>query len=234
MWPVSIMRLASSRWPVSNTSSSGVTPASRMSVAIASRIGGVFTNTFAPHVHAAHVERADFRAQIEHVLHALARRAQRGAGAGLHRIGRRRARSARRAGGQVDDDVGAALADAVHHLGVERALHAGQRRSSGRAHGCARSRRRPWRHRSPRPRSAPASPARPGSSRAMSADPVTAQEIITLRCTAVLPFCCSLRQPTAPRGSRDTGSRCMRASRTLPPIVRCAKPRKPVPGTNPN
>ena len=48
MWPVSIMRLASSRCPVSNTSSSGVTPASRMSIAIASRIGGVFTNTFGP------------------------------------------------------------------------------------------------------------------------------------------------------------------------------------------
>jgi hypothetical protein len=31
------MRLASSRWPVSNTSSSGSTPASRIASAIASR-----------------------------------------------------------------------------------------------------------------------------------------------------------------------------------------------------
>ena len=47
-WPFSMKRLASSRWPVSNTSSSGVTPASRIATAMASRWPGVLTKTCGP------------------------------------------------------------------------------------------------------------------------------------------------------------------------------------------
>src|SRR3954453_3428719 len=68
---------------------------------------------------------------------------------------------------------------------------------------------------------------------AVSADPVTAHEIITLRCTASSPMSLSAGELTAPRrnGLRDrVGSS---SARTLPLIVRCAKP-KPGPGTNPN
>src|SRR3954452_4172346 len=79
-----------------------------------------------PHVHAAHVERTDFRAQIEDVLYALTRRAQRGAGAGLHRVVRAWREAAARAGRQIDNDIRAAGADPVNRFGVVRALHAGQ------------------------------------------------------------------------------------------------------------
>jgi hypothetical protein len=54
-----------------------------------------------------------------------------------------------------------------------------------------------------------------------SADPVTAQEIITLRCTAAsrLPFLNSLH--------RSAGAGYwIAASVALPPFVRCAKPRR--------
>src|SRR3954453_10491584 len=63
------------------------------------------------------------------------------------------------------------------------------------------------------------------------ADPVTAQEIMTLRCTASPPR----NSLTAERLHRPAGGRILLPNsgcRTLPLIVRCAKP-KPAPGTNP-
>src|SRR5437870_5782258 len=65
----------------------------------------------------------------------------------------------------------------------------------------------------------------------VSPDPVTAQEIITLRCTVALPeFPFGTAYNAWPE--RDTASPLSHGIRTLPPIVRCAKP-KPVPGTSP-
>src|SRR2546423_13072566 len=60
----------------------------------------------------------------------------------------------------------------------------------------------------------------------VSADPVTAQEIITLRCTAFLPNSSSRGAYNGPR-KLDTAQPAGSDHCTLPLIVRCAKP-KPV------
>src|SRR4029078_457984 len=64
----------------------------------------------------------------------------------------------------------------------------------------------------------------------VSADPVTAQEIITLRDTTLPP---SRLIPSAYNAApdRDTGSRRMTRQRSLPLLWRCAKPRLPASAT---
>src|SRR4029077_3044977 len=57
----------------------------------------------------------------------------------------------------------------------------------------------------------------------VSADPVTAHEIITLRCTAALPEF-SARKSLQRSAGPDYGVVGVTSSRTLPLIVRCAKP----------
>ena len=59
-----------------------------------------------------------------------------------------------------------------------------------------------------------------------SADPVTAQEIITLRCTAALPKIAFLSSLQRSAGRRNGVGATIRILRTLHPIVRCAKPRR--------
>src|ERR1044071_8736569 len=68
---------------------------------------------------------------------------------------------------------------------------------------------------------------------AVSADPVTAHEIITLRDTPALPettFGVTYNALPEP----DTASVRMTRRRSLPQIVRCAKPRRTRLGTNPS
>jgi len=80
------------------------------------------------HVHAAHIEAADFGLERDNMLHALGRRSHRRARAGLLRVigGRHEARS--RPGGEIDDDVAAAAFDPVDDFSIERDVHAGPRR----------------------------------------------------------------------------------------------------------
>ena len=192
-----------------------------------------------PHVHAAHVEGADFGLEIEHVLHAL--------GAACAASCRGRASSGRRRSGEkrppgpVVRLIRTSVpldADALDHLAIKRAVHARLRRSSGRAHGCARSRRRPWRHRSPDAAICsgvtgtagflPGVSRRPGH-RAGNHD----LALHGLSSAASTLFGCSLQRARAAARIRAPAVH-VQICATLPPIVRCAKPRQPVLGTNPN
>ncbi len=163
MWPVSIMRLASRRWPVSNTSSSGITSASRMAVAMVCRWAGVLMNTIGP-ILSSPCRGCRCRA----VAPVRGARAPPGRlnmvpGPGLRGVVVARHEARARAGGQVDQDV------QCRSRGCARPLRDKARRpcwawwSVGRARGCGRSRRPPWRRRCRIARSAAASPARPGS-----------------------------------------------------------------------
>ena len=122
--PASRNFLASSRWPVSNTSSSGSTPASRIASAIVCRWRGRVDEHAVAHVQAAHVEAADIRAQLLDMAHAFVRPPHRAGGAGLGGVVGVVLEARARAGGQVDQDVGAAGTDALDHLAIERAVHA--------------------------------------------------------------------------------------------------------------
>ena len=82
----------------------------------------------AAHVHAAHVEAADFRLELDHVAHARGRQRQRAAGRGFQRLVGAGDKARAGAGGEIDQRVGAACADALHHLAVERSVHARLRR----------------------------------------------------------------------------------------------------------
>ena len=205
MWPVSIRRLASSRWPVSNTSSSGVTPASRIATAIASRCAGVLMKTWPPMFMLPMSRLQISGLELDHVLHALGRRLQGGAGAGLHRIVGAGHEARARAGGEVDEHVGAARADAVDHLAVERAVHAGR--------VVCGSRTWMWTIAAPALAASIAEAAicagvtgTAGFFAGESAEPVTAQEIMTLRCI-IPPHVVAVRRivPGAP-GGRTAGA----------------------------
>jgi NADH-quinone oxidoreductase subunit A len=63
-----------------------------------------------------------------------------------------------------------------------------------------------------------------GFLRGVSADPVTAQDIITLRCTACLLTFLGPSEPAYRAARQPDTALCMAAARSLPPIVRCAKP----------
>ena len=117
--------MASSRWPVSNTSSSGVTPASLMASAIALRCVGVLMKTRSPMLRL-----PMSRLQISGLSSMTC--CTRSAGPAQHRIraGLRRVllvveEARARAGGQIDQDVGILRADALDRLAVERLVHAG-------------------------------------------------------------------------------------------------------------
>ncbi len=125
MWPVSIMRLASSRCPVSKTSSSGSTPTSRIATAMVCRCCGRVDEDPGAHVEAAHVEAADVRAKLDHVAHAVFRTPQRAGRTGLGRVLGIVLKAGAGPCCQVDQDVGSARTDALHHLAIERAVHAG-------------------------------------------------------------------------------------------------------------
>jgi hypothetical protein len=134
----------------------------------------------AAHVHAAHVEAADVRLELDDVLDALAGSFMLVAGQPSRRIVGA-GREARRGCSQVDEHVAPAGADALDHLAIQRLVHAGPG-SLGIAHmdvhdggpglggvDC-RLGNLLRRHRNGR---VPAG---------VSADPVTAHEIMTLRC----------------------------------------------------
>src|SRR5215470_18319869 len=61
-----------------------------------------------------------------------------------------------------------------------------------------------------------------------SADPVTAQEIITLR-IAASRFCCRWGEPSALRGSRIRGPRALRGCAPCTPLCAALSPVAPVP-----
>jgi hypothetical protein len=96
-------------------------------------IAGRVDEDVLPHVHAAHVEAADFRLELDDVLHALGRRLHGGAGLGLERIVCPGSKTRARAGGEVDQDVAAAAPDPLDHLAVVGRVHA-RPRGLGIAH----------------------------------------------------------------------------------------------------
>ncbi len=77
-----------------------------------------------PHVHAAHVETADVGLELDHMAHPLGRGLDGGSRPRLLRVLIARHEARPWAGGEVDQHVAAALADPVHHLAIERAVHA--------------------------------------------------------------------------------------------------------------
>jgi hypothetical protein len=134
---------------------------------------------------------------LHDVLDALGRSLEHGVGAGLRRVLLVMEEARARAGGQVDEHVGVLLADALDRLPVERLVHAGLG-GLGIAHVDVHDRGARLgrieagvgdllgRHRNGR--------LRPG----VSADPVTAQEIITLRAISRSLDRVSRRQPCGP------------------------------------
>ena len=185
-----------------------------MSVAIASRIGGVFTNTFGPMfmLPMSSEQISGRRSSTCCTRWRGVRSVVPGPGfIGSSALGREAPAGA---GGQVDDDVGAARADAVDHLGVERALHARQpglrvahmdMHDRGAGLGGIDRRGR---------RSAPASPARPGSSRRVRRSRSPHRKSSPCVARPVLPelrFRLSLQRSAR---SRDTGSPCMTTQRS--------------------
>src|SRR5207244_330191 len=77
------------------------------------------------HVEAAHIEAADVGAKLDYVAHAVLRTPQGAGGAGLGRVLGVVLETGAWAGGQVDQDVGAARPDALDHLAIERPVRAG-------------------------------------------------------------------------------------------------------------
>ena len=76
------------------------------------------------HVEAAHVEAADVGLELDHMAHPVFRRPQRAVGAGFRRVVVVVLEACARAGREVDQHVGAACPDALHHFAIERAVHA--------------------------------------------------------------------------------------------------------------
>ena len=121
--PCSTMRFASATWPRSNTSSSGFTPAPRISRAMVSRWADTLTMACAPKFMVA-TSRLQMSGRSASTCSTRSSGAdQGGAGAGLARIVGLQAGAG--AGGQVDQHVAAGVADAGHHLPVQLQLAAG-------------------------------------------------------------------------------------------------------------
>ena len=117
--------LASSRWPVSNTSSSGVTPASLIASAIAFRCVGVLTNTRSPMLRLPmSSEQISGLSSMTCCTRSAGPRSTESALGfdGSFSSWKKRAPGP---GGQVDEDVGVLVADALDRLPVERLVHAG-------------------------------------------------------------------------------------------------------------
>ena len=123
------------------------------------------------HVERAHVERADVGLDLDHVLNALGRPAELGIRARLRRVFGVVVEPRAGAGGQVDQHVRILLRGCDRPSRRKAPSPCWAWWSWGRARGCARSRRRPWRRRGRSWRSARASPARPGSCRACPPSP---------------------------------------------------------------
>src|SRR5712691_5004186 len=77
------------------------------------------------HVHAAHVEAADVRFELDDVAHAFGWRLDGGARSRLLRVLVARHEARAGAGGEVDQHIAAASPDAVDHVPVEGRVHAG-------------------------------------------------------------------------------------------------------------
>ena len=80
-----------------------------------------------PHVKAAHVEAADFRFELQHMLNPLGRKSERGAGARLFRVLFAGHEARARPGREIKKDVAPASSDAIHHFPIKRDFHAGTR-----------------------------------------------------------------------------------------------------------
>ena len=76
------------------------------------------------HVEAAHVETANVGLDLQHMLHALFRRAEHAFGPGLRWVMRIVVKARARPGGKIDQYVGAARPDALDRLAIMRGLHA--------------------------------------------------------------------------------------------------------------
>ena len=158
--PSRISSFTKTRWPVSKTSSSGCTPSSRTCARHrAQHRGRVDHHVVAAcrEVHRAAVERADLGPQLGDVRQPLRRAGH----VGSRRVERERGLDAAEhevaahAGGQVEHDVDARRADALHHLAVEARGRAAALPVSRVAHVDVRDRgARPRGLDAPRPRSA--------------------------------------------------------------------------------
>src|SRR6185312_10253511 len=80
-----------------------------------------------PHIHAAHVEAADVGLESDHMPDALGWTLDGRARPGLLWVLVARHEACARPGGQVDEDVAAAAANAIHDLLVEGRVHAWSR-----------------------------------------------------------------------------------------------------------
>ncbi len=122
--PFSMKRLASNRWPVSNTSSSGVTPAAVIAAAIACRCFGVLTKTRSPMLRLpmSRLQMSGLSSTTWRTRSSGDRSTLSGPGFVGSALVVRKPRA--RAGGEVDEHVGAARPDALDHLAIERVVHA--------------------------------------------------------------------------------------------------------------
>jgi hypothetical protein len=121
MWPLSIMRFA-----VPGLEHFKLREHARIPDRHCHRfeMGGRIDEHVRAHVEAAHIQAADVGLELEHVPHALGRQPERGSWSRLLRVLLARNEARPRARGEVDEDVGPAVTDPLHHFAIERELHA--------------------------------------------------------------------------------------------------------------